>query len=448
MRWHDDCRTAYTEEEITAAKKTSQAAKKRRYYEKKQEEIRQKQNQYNQEHREEIKLRQRIYDQEHQEEKKLKQRIYDQDHREEKAEKQKLYRIQKKPQTADERIRSFKASMAGGLCRVCASCHRRMFREQVYNLSAENQQHLLDWCRVFSLKHRTHMCKSCYPFFKRFVETTNYWRSIGHARPEAAPRHDELIVPEERIKYEAWAQKRYEGTEYADTVNFWIDLYDNKGYNPLKATEVNPGIFRCAQVTAAAKHEMAVAKERAGYLPEEQIPQVDGEVSKETNIEEWFKLSPQEVIKKAWGEGMQQEILQIYRRMKFLEQESGADGSDDQACQDEPVIDEENDVPESDQEVESTDHESLDEDGEPRFLYDGHSTKGLFLLQGDELIDLSNVRNMIDLEYACGTIQPETESECECGETDCGCEEAMLACGSDLPGSDLYNNNQISNEVD
>ena len=61
------------------------------------------------------------------------------------------------------------------------------------------------------------------------------------------------------------------------------------------------------------------------------------------------------------------------------------------------------------------------------------------------MVDLSLVRGMEDLaesDLLNLKIEEESNAECECGETNCGCEEAEMACGSDL-----YNNNEISEEI-
>ena len=68
------------------------------------------------------------------------------------------------------------------------------------------------------------------------------------------------------------------------------------------------------------------------------IPQVDGDIG------EWLNLSPQEVIIKAWNEGMIEEVLQIHSKVKSvlqkseckvkpsLESESHASGSFPKPC--------------------------------------------------------------------------------------------------------------------
>ena len=338
------------------------------------------------------------------------------------------------PQNQAERVISFRNSMRGGLCRVCASCHRRMFDSQVYNLNPEKQELLLDWPRILkrqaskaTLKHYTHMCKSCYPSFNGYVDSVNYWRTMGHPRPEGVPMEDEVRNHEAGIRYEAWSRERYgqvwKGKVYENQIDLWLDM----------ARKIQPQ--HPCKVCGKAPENVQKAAEMS---PPKSLLQVDGEILGETeNIHEWLKLSPQEVIKKAWNEGMCEEVYQLYRAVKNDSEESETSDSDDQA----DVSESDNDMvpgvrstgPAEDSTA-SSDVESTDP-SDQEFEIDGNNTKGLFLQVGNELVDLSLVRGMEDLAVSDVMklkTEEESDAECECGETNCGCEEAELACGSDL----------------
>ena len=88
LRWREDCRSAYTEDEVATHRKMLKAARSKKYNTKEKEQIKQKQKSYDLEHREEKKEKQKSYDLQHKEEKREKQRSYDSEHREEKREKQ------------------------------------------------------------------------------------------------------------------------------------------------------------------------------------------------------------------------------------------------------------------------------------------------------------------------------------------------------------------------
>ena len=456
LRWKEACKSAYTEEEIAAHKKMLKAARNKKYNTKEKEQIKQKQKIYNSEHKDDIKQKQKLYNTEHQEEIKQKQKVYDLEHKEEKriylsehkeekrqydhdhkeahAERQIQYRNSRKPQNEAERLEAFRDSMAGGLCRVCASCNRRMFIQQVYNLDPEQQNLLWDWTRESGkayAKHHTHMCKTCYPSFKGYIDSVSYWRHWGHPRPEGAPREDEVRDHEAGIRYEAWSRKKYgqvwERTLYENQIDLWLDMH--KEVQSKKLCKV------CGKQEAPESKDQENVQAAEDCLPPEPLLQVDGEA----NIKEWLSLSPHEVIKKAWNEGMCEEVYQLHQGIKKDREGNETSDSDDQAVESET---ERNVVrlvkstgqPEEAESTVSSDVESTDP-SDQEFEIDGNNTKGLFLQVGNELLDLSLVRGMEDLvesDLLKLKTGEESNADCECGENNCGCEEA------DVKISDLY----------
>ena len=338
LRYNEECKAVYTEEEIDARKKLLRSAKSKRYADNNQEKVNEYKRQYNSEHREEI------------------------------GEKQKQYwENRKKNWTADDRLEDFLSATRRGWSFPCGSCHKKHFRHQVIALKPEAVEHLLDMQRVFNKKEslKKYICRTCYPFLRDRIEAVNHWRELGFPRAEAMTYDGELENEHSRKEYEAWVKQKYEAKEKAAKEdptpkdltgaekNFmgWMnkdgtlppdvklcncfDPPHNGDFDFCEHTKTIRKEFKeCTRKKAAFEAYQAAkltAKEsesqqnsqqecqedsQPGNCAQESIPQLDGDIG------DWMKLSPQEVIMKAWNEGMKQEVLQIHSQVKRVILES------------------------------------------------------------------------------------------------------------------------------